>query len=97
MTSHFKEVCEYGHVHAQCRCPDPNKTTRAVVCNDPQHKPTAATPTREMLLIEHFPLSCTDDDLVFGCSCGFPSEQRFSSEEEWAAHVALILKGKQDE
>lgn len=32
MTSHYKEVCQYGYVHGQCRCPSPNKTARRVAC-----------------------------------------------------------------
>lgn len=30
---HFQEVCQYGHIHAQCRCPDPSKEIREVLCN----------------------------------------------------------------
>lgn len=37
--SHYKEVCQYGKVHSQCRCPDPNKTVKNVTCNMPDsHK-----------------------------------------------------------
>lgn len=38
--SHFKEVCPYGYVHSQCRCPDPNKTVRAIDCPNPQRHST---------------------------------------------------------
>jgi hypothetical protein len=30
---HYKEVCEYGEVHGQCRCPNEYKTVRMVKCN----------------------------------------------------------------
>lgn len=33
--SHYQEVCQYGFVHGQCRCPDPNKSTRKVDCTNP--------------------------------------------------------------
>jgi hypothetical protein len=29
--------------------------------------------------------------IVQSCSCGFPEEQRWSSEREWADHVAVVL------
>ena len=35
---HLKEVCEYGYVHAQCRCMAPNKTIERVTCDRPDHK-----------------------------------------------------------
>lgn len=35
--AHYVEVCEYGHVHGQCRCADPNKAVRKVTCDNPQH------------------------------------------------------------
>jgi len=34
---HYKEVCEYGQTHGQCRCPDPGKTVRRVKCDEPGH------------------------------------------------------------
>jgi hypothetical protein len=34
--THYKEVCEFGYTHGQCRCPDPNKTERRIVCSNPQ-------------------------------------------------------------
>lgn len=38
--SHFKEVCEYGRVHSQCRCMDPSKTVITIECTMPeQHMP----------------------------------------------------------
>lgn len=46
MTSggHFREVCEYGQSHAQCRCADPSKAVRHVRCTMPQaHAPKAVT------------------------------------------------------
>lgn len=29
------EICEYGQVHGQCRCPSPSKTKRQVPCTTP--------------------------------------------------------------
>jgi hypothetical protein len=33
---HFMQVCEYGFVHGQCRCPGP-KTEHAVKCDNADH------------------------------------------------------------
>lgn len=42
--SHFIEVCEYGIVHAQCRCPG-KKTVRTVPCGTPEeHAPAEERP-----------------------------------------------------
>jgi hypothetical protein len=30
--SHYKSVCQFGFVHGQCRCPDPNKEIRRIEC-----------------------------------------------------------------
>lgn len=35
--NHFQKVCEYGNVHAQCRCPGP-KSTIYVVCDIEAHR-----------------------------------------------------------
>jgi hypothetical protein len=38
---HYREVCEYGRTHAECRCPDPNKHEKRVECDRPEeHRPT---------------------------------------------------------
>lgn len=38
---HFKEVCEFGCVHGQCRCPNPSKSIRRVTCDVPEkHRTT---------------------------------------------------------
>lgn len=36
--THSMEVCEYGYVHSQCRCPAPDKTVFKVLCNIEEHK-----------------------------------------------------------
>lgn len=42
---HFVEKCEYGHTHAQCRCPSYDKQTVRVVCDMPQaHAPVEEKP-----------------------------------------------------
>jgi hypothetical protein len=38
--SHYREVCQYGWIHAQCRCPGP-KTAVSVSCTDPEHAAAA--------------------------------------------------------
>lgn len=35
MSNHFQEVCEFGSVHSQCRCPSPTKHTRKIPCPTP--------------------------------------------------------------
>lgn len=35
MSQHYKEVCRYGQVHGQCRCPAPEKQVRHVQCDTP--------------------------------------------------------------
>lgn len=35
MSTHYREVCEYGQTHSQCRCPSPGKEIRAVQCDRP--------------------------------------------------------------
>lgn len=42
---HFVEKCEYGFVHAQCRCFSYDKQTVRVVCDRPQeHAPVEEKP-----------------------------------------------------
>lgn len=37
-SSHYAELCQYGQIHAQCRCPSSNKTITTIVCDRPsQH------------------------------------------------------------
>lgn len=36
MSAHFVEVCQYGTVHAQCRCADNCKATRQIDCPTPE-------------------------------------------------------------
>jgi len=36
VTAHFVEMCEYGIVHAQCRCPSKDKTVHTIKCNVPE-------------------------------------------------------------
>jgi len=37
--THYKELCQYGWLHAQCRCPGP-KEVRRVECDLPhRHRP----------------------------------------------------------
>lgn len=36
MSQHYQEVCEYGTVHGQCRCPNPTKTIRKIACPTPE-------------------------------------------------------------
>lgn len=47
---HYVEVCEFGKVHSQCRCPGP-KTRRVVECNRPETHRTelVATPDADEL------------------------------------------------
>lgn len=41
--SHYREVCEYGMTHGQCRCPSKDKEVREIRCSAPtQHAPLAA-------------------------------------------------------
>lgn len=35
---HYKEVCQFGYMHGQCRCPDPQKTIKYVICNNDEHE-----------------------------------------------------------
>jgi hypothetical protein len=35
MSGHFRDVCEFGFVHRQCRCPSTNKTEHSVKCDRP--------------------------------------------------------------
>jgi len=43
MIGHHKDVCEYGYVHSQCRCPSPEKREVTVRCNLlDQHAPKAS-------------------------------------------------------
>lgn len=37
MGEHFKEVCEYGYLHSQCRCMAPHKQIRYIECNNSNH------------------------------------------------------------
>ena len=34
---HFVQICEHGHVHAQCRCPNKDKHVIRTSCSDPDH------------------------------------------------------------
>ncbi len=36
--THYRDVCQYGYVHGQCRCIGP-KADRHVDCNNPSHAP----------------------------------------------------------
>lgn len=35
MAGHFREVCQFGTTHSQCRCPSPNKEIRTIKCPSP--------------------------------------------------------------
>lgn len=37
--THFRNVCEYGKTHGQCRCPSMDKITNRVICDNPAHIP----------------------------------------------------------
>ncbi len=36
---HYREVCQYGETHGQCRCPSLSKATRRIACPNDEHKP----------------------------------------------------------
>lgn len=56
---HFIEQCEYGMVHAQCRCPNPSKTVRTVKCNRAE---------------EHAPSGSLEMKVIAGASSGISPE-----------------------
>lgn len=35
--AHFINMCEYGYVHGQCRCPSKDKHVNKVKCTTPSH------------------------------------------------------------
>lgn len=54
--SHYKSVCQFGFVHGQCRCPDPNKTERKIECDSPKHagEVTLPEPEKDKINPEHY-------------------------------------------
>jgi len=50
--NHFKQVCQFGFVHSQCRCPSPEKQEVAVECNRVrEHAPSS--PLGSMVSLKH--------------------------------------------
>jgi hypothetical protein len=48
MSKHMIEKCEHGIMHAQCRCPAPDKTVKIVPC-DPRVCPYGPTPSKKII------------------------------------------------
>ena len=36
--THYVEICEYGYLHGQCRCPDDDKIVKRVKCTNTAHQ-----------------------------------------------------------
>lgn len=53
MMIHYKEVCQFGFVHAQCRCPDPSKEERKIDCPFPQGH-AAVKPEKDKINPDHY-------------------------------------------
>jgi hypothetical protein len=45
MSSHYREECEFGVTHGQCRCPNPAKHVRKIKCDRPaEHRSDEKVP-----------------------------------------------------
>jgi hypothetical protein len=54
--THYKEVCQYGMVHAQCRCPSPTKAIHHITCDrELEHAKYAENDMGEVIKTEFEP------------------------------------------
>lgn len=62
---HYKEVCQYGLVHGQCRCPSNDKFTRHVECDKPkQHAEMTGRYATEYVVLEGLTIAPDDTLLI---------------------------------
>jgi len=68
--THFKQVCEYGATHSQCRCASPNKEVRQIKCtmpdyHSPKDEPADTSHVLKLTRVELEVLHALVDDAMF--------------------------------